>query len=95
MLRGDILETKNIIKAESVVPHKPVQTTQAHLGRHFTHMHYTPFSQHYSQAADLNPIFQDSGSNNYSSIDFNVNILFNLKQIHVYESRMLNKVLTV
>jgi hypothetical protein len=39
------LLSKDTIKAESVVPHKPVRTTQANLGRHCTHMHYAQFSQ--------------------------------------------------
>ena len=37
------------IKPESVVPDKPLRTAQANLGRHFTHMHLTPFSQSMAQ----------------------------------------------
>ena len=36
---------KNVIKAESIVPDKPVQTAQANLGRHFSHMHKALFYQ--------------------------------------------------
>ena len=34
-----LLQTKNIIKEESVVPDKPVLTAWANLGRHITHLH--------------------------------------------------------
>jgi len=46
--KGRLLD-ENRVKAESVVPDKPVRTAQANLGQHFTHMHQIPFSQREAQ----------------------------------------------